>query len=96
MQTDGAFGHFHQTCSSSFFLFSFSPEHKGKLFILYCSVVELDQKIQRGLGSIPPSSPSPIFGSSQHQRRSPWCRSTFGDGSETRWLIRPSSPPRLG
>lgn len=52
----------------SFFFFSPpGPEHNGKPLILYCSVVELDQKTHHGLGSVPPASPSPVFTSSQHR-----------------------------
>lgn len=78
----------------SFFFFSPGPKHNGKPLILYCSVMELDQKSHHGLGSIPPASPSPIFTSSQHQR-SPSRGSTFGDGSETRWLGPTRQPPAV-
>lgn len=76
------------------FFFSPGPEHNGKRLILYCSVVELDQKSHHGLGSVPPASPSPIFASSQHQT-SPSCGSTFGNGSETRWLGPTWQPPTV-
>ena len=87
----------HAVLPFFFFLSLFpGPEHNGKPLILYCWAAELDQKIHRGLGSVPPASPSPIFASSQHRRRSPLCGSTFGNGSETRWLGLAQRPPAAG
>lgn len=84
-----------------FFLFFFlsffpGPEHNGKPFVLYCSVVELDRKIHHGLGSIPPAFPSLIFASSQCRRRSPLCGSTLGNGSITCWWDLARQHPMLG